>query len=153
MDREAATASMARFFLFLLPSSRPRREADEGTTVVANTAFFPLPFGRPSLRFSGTPSPPAPPAPGPPMADMVRLCASKAEKEDMECAFDPERPQHLKKSEAWEGAGVVGSVMLNTSATAPLILCHACPREGNRCSGHKGSWVWNRWDALLTHAA
>jgi hypothetical protein len=64
----------------------------------------------------------------------------------------PSRPRHLKKSEAAERAGVVGSVMPNASATAPLISRHACPWEGNRRSHHKGSWVWNRRDALLTGA-
>jgi hypothetical protein len=42
--------------LFLLPDGRPRQRADGGAT--AATAFFPLPSERPSLRFSGAPSPP-----------------------------------------------------------------------------------------------
>jgi hypothetical protein len=76
------------------------------------------------------------------MADMVGLCSSEAEEEDeMECAFDPGRPQHLKKSEAKEGVGVVGSVVPNASATAPLVSCHACTREGNRRGCHKRSWI------------
>jgi hypothetical protein len=137
--------------LFLLPGRCPRREVDEGAAAAATTTFFPLPFGRPGLRFSGTPSPPAP---GPPTADMVGLHPSKVEgKEEMECTFDPERPRHLKKSEAGERARVVGSVMPNASATAPLISRHARPREGNHRSHHKGSWIWNRRDALLTGAA
>jgi hypothetical protein len=105
------------------------------------------------LLFSGTPPPPVPPAPGLPMADMVRLRSSEVEeREELECAFNPERPQHLKKSDAGEGAGIVGSVVPDASATVPLILCHACAREGNRCGRHKGSWVRNQWDAPLTRA-
>jgi hypothetical protein len=86
----------------LLPGGRLQREADEGMVVIDITAFFPLPFGRPSLRFSGTPPHPAPPVPGHPMADMVGLRSSEAEEEELECAFDPEQPQHLKKSEEGE---------------------------------------------------
>jgi hypothetical protein len=43
--------------LFLLPSGRPRRD-EEGAAAAAGAFFFPLPFGRPGLRFSGTPASP-----------------------------------------------------------------------------------------------
>jgi hypothetical protein len=43
-------------FLFLLPGGRPRRRDDEGAAAAAEAVFFPLPFGRPGLRFSGTPA-------------------------------------------------------------------------------------------------
>jgi hypothetical protein len=59
----------------------------------------------------------------------------------VECAFDPERPRHLKRSEAGERAGVIGSAMPNASVTAPLFLRHAHPREDNRRSHHQGSCV------------
>jgi hypothetical protein len=52
----AATLKMVGAFLFLLPSGRPRRRDDEGAAATAEaTFFFPLPFGRPGLRFSGMP--------------------------------------------------------------------------------------------------
>jgi hypothetical protein len=131
-DLEATAARAARVFLFLLPGGRLRREADEGAAAVTATTFFPLPFRRPGLHFSGAPSPPAPPAPGPPMVDMVELCSSKVEgKEEMGCDFDPGCPRHFKKSEAWDRAGIVGSVMPDASSTIPLISRHAHPREGN----------------------
>jgi hypothetical protein len=38
--------------------------------------------------------------------------------EEVECAIDPECPQYLRRSDAGEGAGVVGSAMPNTSVTA-----------------------------------
>jgi hypothetical protein len=59
----------------------------------------------------------------------------------VKCAFDPENPRHLKRSEVGERAGVVGSAMSNALVTAPLLLRHVRPREGNRRSCHKGSWV------------
>jgi hypothetical protein len=37
------------------------------------------------------------------MADMVGLRSGEAEEEELECAFVPQRPQHLKKSKAGEG--------------------------------------------------
>jgi hypothetical protein len=43
-------------FLFLLPSGRPRQRGDEGAAAAAEAVFFPLPFGRPGLCFSGTPA-------------------------------------------------------------------------------------------------
>jgi hypothetical protein len=43
-------------FLFLLPSGHPRRRDDEGAAAAAEAVFFPLPFGRPGLRFSGAPA-------------------------------------------------------------------------------------------------
>jgi hypothetical protein len=71
---EAAAARAARVFLFLQPGGRPRREANEGMAATAIAAFFPLPRGRPGLRFSGTPPPPACLAPGPPMVEIAGLC-------------------------------------------------------------------------------
>jgi hypothetical protein len=59
----------------------------------------------------------------------------------VEYAFDPERPRHLKRSEAGERASIVGSAMPNASVTAPLFSRHARPREGNRRSHHNGSSV------------
>jgi hypothetical protein len=62
---------------------------------------------------------------------MVGLCSgggSEAE-EEVECAFDPERPRHLKRSEAGERAGVMGSAMPNASVTAPLSSRHVRPQE------------------------
>jgi hypothetical protein len=58
----AATLKTAGAFLFLLPSGRPRRRDDEGAAAAAEAVFFPLPFGRPGLRFSGTPTSPEAPA-------------------------------------------------------------------------------------------
>jgi hypothetical protein len=49
---------MAGAFLFLLPGGRPRRRGDEGAAAAAEAVFFPLPFGRPGFRFSGTPTSP-----------------------------------------------------------------------------------------------
>jgi hypothetical protein len=60
----AATLKTAGAFLFLLPSGRPRRRDDEGAVAAAEAAFFPLPFGRPGPRFSGTPASPEAPAAG-----------------------------------------------------------------------------------------
>jgi hypothetical protein len=74
---------------------------------------------------------------------MVRLRSgreSEAEHE-VECAFDPERPWHLKRSEAGEGAGVMGSAMPDALEIAPLLLHHARRQEDNRRSHHNGSWV------------
>jgi hypothetical protein len=58
----AATLKTAGAFLFLLPSGRPRWRGDEGAAAAAEAVFFPLPFGRPGLRFSGTPASPEAPA-------------------------------------------------------------------------------------------
>jgi hypothetical protein len=58
----AATLKTAGAFLFLLPGGRPQRRDDEGAAAAAGAVFFPLPFGRPGLRFSGmsvTPEAPA----------------------------------------------------------------------------------------------
>jgi hypothetical protein len=53
---------------------------------------------------------------------MVRLRSSKVEgKEELEGAFNPGRPWHLKKSEVGQRADVVGLVMPNALATTPLI--------------------------------
>jgi hypothetical protein len=60
----AATLKTAGAFLFLLPSGRPRRRDDEGAVAAAEAAFFPVPLGRPSPRFSGTPASPEAPAAG-----------------------------------------------------------------------------------------
>jgi hypothetical protein len=49
-------------FLFLLPSGRPRRRDNEGAAAATEAVFFPLPFGRPGLRFSGMPVTPEAPA-------------------------------------------------------------------------------------------
>jgi hypothetical protein len=53
---EAVALKAAGVFLFLLPSGRPRRRGDKGAAAAAEAVFFPLPFGRPGLRFSGTPT-------------------------------------------------------------------------------------------------
>jgi hypothetical protein len=58
----AATLKTAVAFLFLLPSGRPRRRDDEGAAAAAGAFFFPLPFRRPGLRFSGMPASPEAPA-------------------------------------------------------------------------------------------
>jgi hypothetical protein len=58
----AATLKTTRAFLFLLPGGRPRRRDDEGAAAAAKAVFFPLPFGRPGLRFSGMPVSPEAPA-------------------------------------------------------------------------------------------
>jgi hypothetical protein len=58
----AATLKTVGAFLFLLPGGRPRRRDDEGAVAAAEAIFFfPLPFGRPSLRFSGMPASPEAP--------------------------------------------------------------------------------------------
>jgi hypothetical protein len=135
----AATARAAEVFLLQLSSGWPRLR-DTGGIAAGLSTFFLLPFVRPGLRLSGTPSPLAP---GPPMADMVGLCYGKGSEaeEEVKCAFDPECPQHLKSSEVGERADIMGSAMPNASVTAPLFLCHAHPREDNRRSHHDGSWV------------
>jgi hypothetical protein len=53
----AAILKTSGAFLFLLPGGRPRRRDDEGAEATAEAVFFPLPFGRPGLRFSGMPAP------------------------------------------------------------------------------------------------
>jgi hypothetical protein len=53
----AATLKTVGAFLFLLPGGRPRRRVDEGAATAAEAVFFPLPFGRSGLRFSGMPTP------------------------------------------------------------------------------------------------
>jgi hypothetical protein len=58
----ASTLKTAGAFLFLLPSGRPRRRGDEGAAAAAEAVLFPLPFGRPGFRFSGTPASPEAPA-------------------------------------------------------------------------------------------
>jgi hypothetical protein len=77
------------------------------------------------------------------MADLVGLRSGKESEaeEEVECAFDPEHPQPLKRSEGGERAGVMGSATPDASVTAPLFLHHAHPREDNRRSHHDGSWV------------
>jgi hypothetical protein len=42
--------------LFLLPGGRPRRRGNEGAAGATEAVFLPLLFGRPGLRFSGTPA-------------------------------------------------------------------------------------------------
>jgi hypothetical protein len=122
-----------------LPNGRPRLR-DTGGVAAGLVIFFLLPFRRSGPRFSEAPSPPAP---GPPREDMVRLHSNKKREieEEAECAFDPERPRHLKRSDAGEGAGIIGSAMPNASVTAPLSLHCAHPQEGNCRSPHNGSWV------------
>jgi hypothetical protein len=113
---------------------------DTGGVSAGLAAFFPLPFGRSGLCFSGA-SPP--PVLGPPREDMGGLCPdgrSEAE-EVVECALNPERPRHLKRRGAGKGAGVMGSVAPNALVTAPLSSRRAHPREGNRHGHHSGSWV------------
>jgi hypothetical protein len=61
--------------------------------------------------------------------------------EEAECAIDFECPQYLKRSDAGEGAGVVGSAMPNASVTVPFSSHRAHPQEGNRCGYHSRSWV------------
>jgi hypothetical protein len=58
----AATLKTGGAFLYLLPSGHPRRRGDEGAAAAAEAVFFPLPFGRPGFRFSGTPASPEAPA-------------------------------------------------------------------------------------------
>jgi hypothetical protein len=55
---EVEAPRAARVLLFLLPGGRPRRRGDEGVVAAADAAFYPLPFGRPGPRFSGTPASP-----------------------------------------------------------------------------------------------
>jgi hypothetical protein len=57
-----ATLKTAGAFWFLLPGGRPRGRGDEGAAAAAEAVFFPLPFGWPGLRFSGTPASPEAPA-------------------------------------------------------------------------------------------
>jgi hypothetical protein len=137
---EAAAAGVAaKVFWLRLPFGRPRLR-DTGGIVAGLMIFFPLPFGRPGPRFSETPSPPAP---GPPGEDMVGSCPDRKIEtgEEAECAIDPERPQYLKRSDAGEGTGIVGSVMPNASVTAPFSSHRAHPQEGNRCGHPSVSWV------------
>jgi hypothetical protein len=47
--------------------------------------------------------------------------------EEAECAIDPEHSQYLKRSDAEEGAGVMGSAMPNASITALFPLHRAHP--------------------------
>jgi hypothetical protein len=57
------------------------------------------------------------------------------------------------KEERGRGGGWHSGISCaDASATVPLILCHACTLEGNRCGCHKGSWVRNQWDVPLTRA-
>jgi hypothetical protein len=121
----AAAARAAKVFWLQLPFGRPRLQDTRG--VAAGLAiFFPLPFGRPGPRFSETPSPPAP---RPPREDMVRWRSNRKIEtgEEAEYALDPERPQHLKRSDAEEEAGVMGSAMPNASVTALFFLASCAP--------------------------
>jgi hypothetical protein len=134
-----AAARAAKVFWLWLPNGRPRLR-DTSSVAAGLLTFFPLPFGRPGLCFSGAPSPPTP---GPPREDMVGLHSdgrSEAE-EVVECALDPERPRHLKRRDAGEGAGVMGSAMPNALVTTPLSSHRAHPQEGNRRGHRNGSWV------------
>jgi hypothetical protein len=135
----AAAARAAKVFWLRLPNGRPHLR-DTGGVAFGLVIFFPLPFGQPGPGFSGVSSPPAP---GPPREDMVRSHSGRKSEteEEAECAFDPERPRHLKRSDAGEEAGVMGLAMPNASVTAPLSLHRAHPWEGNRRSHHNGSWV------------
>jgi hypothetical protein len=135
----ATTARAAEVFLLQLSSGWPRLR-DTGSIAAGPSTFFPLPFMRPGFRLSGIPSPPML---GPPMADMVRLRSGKGSEaeEEVKCAFDPEHPWHLKRSEVGERADIMGSAMPNASVTAPLFSCHVHPREDNCRSHHDGSWV------------
>jgi hypothetical protein len=58
----AATLKTVGAFLFLLPGGRPRRRGDKGAAAAVEAVFFPLPFGWPGFRFSGTPASPEAPA-------------------------------------------------------------------------------------------
>jgi hypothetical protein len=135
----AAAARAAKVFWLRLPFGRPCLR-DTGGIVARIAIFFPLPFGRPGPCFSGTPSLPAP---GPPGEDIDRLSSDEKIEagEEVECAIDPERPQYLRRSDAGEGAGVVGSAMPNASVTAPFSSHRAHPQEGYRCDQYSGSWV------------
>jgi hypothetical protein len=131
----AVATKAAKVFRLRLPSGHPCLW-DTGSVVAGPSSFFLLPFGRPCLCFSGTPSPPAL---GRPMADMVRLCPGEGREaeEEVKCTLDPERPRHLKRSEAGERAAVMGSAKPYASVTAPLSSRHACPREDNRRSHYQ----------------
>jgi hypothetical protein len=135
----AAAARAAKVLWLRLPNGRPRLR-DTGGIAAGLVTFLPLPFGRPGPHFSGAPSPPAS---GPPREDIVRSPSGRKSEteEEVECAFNPERPRHLKRSGAGEGAGVMGSTVPNASVTAPLFLHRAHPREGNCRSHRNGSWV------------
>jgi hypothetical protein len=135
----AVAARAAMFFWLQLPFGWPRLQ-DTGGIATGLVIFFPLPFGWPGAHFSEASSPPML---GPPREYMVRLRSDRKIEtgEEAGCAFDPERPQHLKRSNAGEGAGVIGSAMPNASVTTLFSLHRAHPREGNRCSHHGASWV------------
>jgi hypothetical protein len=123
----AAAVRAAKVFWLWLPNGRPCLR-DTGGVAAGLVTFLPLPFGRPGLRLSGAPSPPAP---GLPREDMVRLRSNgRSEAEEvMECAIDPERPRHLKRSDAGERAGIIGSATPNALVTAPSSSHHAHPWE------------------------
>jgi hypothetical protein len=135
----AVAARATKVFWLRLPNGHLRLR-DTGGVAAGLVTFFPLPFGRPGLRFSGAPSPPAP---GPPREDMVGLCSDKKSEaeEVVECALDPECPRHLKRRDAGKGAGIMGSAMRNALVTAPLSSHRAHPREGNHRGHRSGSWV------------
>jgi hypothetical protein len=135
----AAAARAARVFWLRLPNGQPCLR-DTGGVATGLSAFLSLPFGRPSLRFSGAPSPPVL---GPPREDMVGLRSDgKSEAEEVvERALNPEHPRLLKRRGTGKEAGVMGSVAPNTSVTAPLSSRRAHPREVNHRGHHSGSWV------------
>jgi hypothetical protein len=128
----AVAARAARVFWLWLPFGRSHFR-DTGGIATGVSVFFPLPFERPSPRFSGTPSPPVA---EPPKEDMVgQNSEEKVEvEEEVECTLNPKRSQYLRSGRGEEG---VGSTAPDTSVTA---LHHAHLREGNCCGCHSGLW-------------
>jgi hypothetical protein len=134
----AVAARASKVFWLRLPFGRSRLR-DTGSFVTGLAIFFPLPFGRLGPRFSDTTSPLAL---GPPGEDMVGWSSNRKIEtgEEAEYAIDPKRPLYLKRSDAGEGVGVMGSAMPDASVTAPFSLHRAYLREGNHCGHHSGLW-------------
>jgi hypothetical protein len=91
----AAAARAAKVFWLRLPFGHPRFR-DVGGIISGASVFFPLLFGRPGPRFSGTPSPPTV---EPLREDMTEQSSEERVegKEEVECALTPERFQYLMR--------------------------------------------------------
>jgi hypothetical protein len=133
---EAATAgsvaaAAARVFWLLLPNGRPRLR-NTGDVVAELAAFFPLPFKRLGLRFSGAPSPPAP---GPPREDMAGLRSNeeRGRRSGGVCP-QPRAPSAFKEEGCRKGGGRngIGCAQCFGNCTTIFTSCAPFGRQPSR---------------------